>query len=371
MDLPDFKTEQWMNEHEGNALYNMTDTCVEPLTWKELLSMDSDHLLDQVTMDYGVITGDERLKQEILSLYSSGTIQNITMAQGCLQANEMVMDTLLYPGDTVLTFTPGYQQFTDIPKAIGCDVIELPLYEEKEWMPDFSEIETAMEHHPVKMIILNHPSNPTGSFLKREDLVRLIKLAEEHKTWILSDEVYRGLHKEEVSVSDLYDLGVSTSSFSKLFSLAGLRLGWIKGNKELIHAINVRRDYTIISTGQLADTLGLIALQHKDQLLDRSRKITDANKQVLSEFLQKDDRFSCVIPQAGTVCFLKYEGNISSRNFAEKIQEKYGVFYVPGACFGCENHLRLGLTRDPDQTFKGLQLTARFLSEAENVSGRK
>lgn len=363
MHLADFKTEQWMNDHEGNALYNMTDTCVEPLTWRELLAMDTDHLLDHVTMDYGDITGKTELKQAILSLYENGTVENITMAQGCLQANEMVMDTLLNPGDTVLTFTPGYQQFTDIPKAIGCHVIELPLYEDRGWMPDFQEIEKAMKK-PVKMIILNHPSNPTGSFLQREDLKRLIGLAEKADAWILSDEVYRGLHEQEDSVADLYEKGISTSSFSKLFSLAGLRLGWIKANREVIHAINVRRDYTIISTGPLADTLGLIAMNHKDELLERSRKITDGNKQVLREFLAEDPRFSCVIPDAGTVCFLRYEGKIESSVFAEEIQKKYGVFYVPGSCFDCENHLRLGLTRDPKQTRRGLELTARFLREA-------
>ena len=362
MDLPDFKTEQWMNDHEGNAVYNMTDTCVEPLSWNELAAMDRDHLLDHVMMDYGTITGDERLKREILSLYTSGSEENITMAQGCLQANEMVLDTLLNPGDTVLTFAPGYQQFTDIPAAIGCHVIQLPLYEERGWMPDFHEIEDAM-HQPVRMIILNHPSNPTGSFLKKEDLQRLADLAGKQNTWILSDEVYRGLHVDEISVSDIYERGISTSSFSKLFSLAGLRLGWIKGNRELIHQINVRRDYTIISTGQLADTLGLIALQHKEELLKRSRKITDANREVLQKFLKEDHRFSCVIPCAGTVCFLKYEGRISSRDLAEGIQKKYGVFYVPGSCFGCENHLRLGLTRNPHQTEEGLRLTARYLSE--------
>ena len=362
MDLPDFKTEQWMNEHEGNALYNMTDTCVEPLSWKELLAMDEEHLLDQVTMDYGTITGDERLKQEILSLYRTGTTENITMAQGCLQANEMVMDTLLNPGDTVLTFTPGYQQFTDIPAVIGCHVIQLPLYEEKGWLPDFEEIREVMKK-PVKMIILNHPSNPTGSLLSREDLKELISLAEKQNAWILSDEVYRGLHENEVSVSDMYERGVSTSSFSKLFSLAGLRLGWIRGNAELIHAINVRRDYTIISTGQLADTLGLIALKHKRELLERSRRITDENKKVLKQFLSEDKRFSCVIPEAGTVCFLRYQGNVPSAEFAEGIQKKYGVFYVPGSCFDCENHLRLGLTRKPESTRKGLELTARYLSE--------
>jgi aspartate/methionine/tyrosine aminotransferase len=360
MKLPDFKTEQWMNVYEGMARLNMTDTCVEPLSFQELMRMDTDHLLDRVTMDYGEIPGDTELRKQILSLYQKGKIENITMAQGCLQANEMVMETLLEAGDHVITFTPSYQQFSSLPASIGCQVTEIPLIEEKGWAPAWDQLEEAMRQK-VKMIILNNPNNPTGSFLEREDLIRLCSLAQKQGTWILSDEVYRGLHEEEVSVSDLYERGISTASLSKLFSLAGLRLGWIKASEELIHTINVRRDYSIISTGPMVDAMGRIALNHKEELLNRSRSITDANRKVLREYLQEDSRLSCVIPKAGTVCFLKYDAPVKSADLARGILQKDGVFFVPGSCFACESHLRYGLSRDPEMMKRGLHLLSAYL----------
>ena len=94
MRLPDFKVEQWMNDFENDAIYNLTDTCVESLTLKEM--MDFEQLdLNSIVLNYGQITGDVRLKKEILKLYETGTIDNITTAQGCLQANELAMHTLL------------------------------------------------------------------------------------------------------------------------------------------------------------------------------------------------------------------------------------------------------------------------------------
>ena len=81
-------------------------------------------------------------------------------------------------------------------------------------------------------------------------------LAKEYHLYILCDEVYQGLGDGEVAISDLYDKGISTASLSKVTSFAGLRLGWVKANYEVIKLINDRRDYHIISTGYLNDYLG-------------------------------------------------------------------------------------------------------------------
>lgn len=358
MKIADFKVEQWMNAYEGKAVFNMTDTCVSPFTLEQLTAMDTDALLSNVTLDYGTITGDVRMKKELLKMYTTGTIDSITMAQGCLQANEMVLETLLDPGDHVLAYTPSYQQFTDYPKSLGCTVTELQLYEDEQWQPSIPALQKAMEQK-VKLVILNNPNNPTGTVFAQEYLQELIALCRKQGTYVLCDEVYRD--PSLPSISDLYEKGIATSSLSKMFSLAGLRFGWIKGPQEVIDAINVRRDYSIISTGPLADTLALIALQHRKEILQRSHAIIDQNKQYLHAWLQQNPSFHIVMPDAGTVGFLKYDVKIPSVEFAKGILEQDGVFYVPGSCFDCEQHLRLGLTANAEQFQKGLQLTADYI----------
>ena len=68
MQIADFKVEQWMNDYEGKAVFNMTDTCVSPFTFQQLTAMDQQGILSKVKMDYGTITGDVHLKEEILKL---------------------------------------------------------------------------------------------------------------------------------------------------------------------------------------------------------------------------------------------------------------------------------------------------------------
>lgn len=293
MRLPDFKVEQWMNDYENDAIYNMTDTCVKSLTLQELLDLE-DFDFSNLILDYGQVTGDIELKKEILSLYEHGTIDNITTAQGCLQANELVMNTLLEKGDEVISV----EKFRGVLNS------------------------------STKMIILNNPSNPTGTEYSNEFLNALIELCKPYNTYILCDEVYRGLN-EEVSISDLYENGISTSSLSKMFSLAGLRLGWIKANEYVIHQINIRRDYSMISTGPLVDKLGWIALKHKDELILRAKNIISTNKNIVHEWLKDNPSFECVLPSGGTVCFLKYYFDLKSETFAKLLLAEKGVFFVP------------------------------------------
>lgn len=363
MRLRDFKVEQWMNDHEMQAVYNLTDTCASNLTLEDLLKLENINF-SELVMDYGQITGDLRLKSEILKLYRSGNIDQITTCHGCIHANELVMNTLLEQGDHVIVCKPGYQQFVDIPLSIGCTVTEVALDEENNWLPKLDDFKDSIQAN-TKMIILNNPSNPTGTLLDDDYLNALIDLVKDQSIYILCDEVYRGYETDVSSISDLYELGISTSSLSKLYGLAALRMGWIKANEEIINQINVRRDYSLISTGPLLDELSIIALKHKDELIASSKADVETNKKYILKWIQANPSYSIVLPNSGTVSFLKYSMDIKSRDFCLKLLEETGIFFVPGECFGVENHLRLGLAKDPKMVKEGLELLSRWTTSLD------
>lgn len=255
---------------------------------------------------------------------------------------------------------PGYQQFVDVPKSLGCKVHLVEL-DEMNWQLSAEKFRDVL-NSSTKMIVLNNPSNPTGTEYSRCFLNALIELCKPYNTYILCDEVYRGLN-DETSISDLYENGISTSSLSKIFSLAGLRLGWIKANTYVIHQINVRRDYSMISTGPLVDKLGWIALKHKDELILRAKEIISSNKTIVHEWLKENPYFECVLPSGGTVCFLKYYFELKSETFAKLLLAEKGVFFVPGSCFDKEYYFRLGLAQDSKLFKAGLDELSNFVDE--------
>lgn len=101
------------------------------------------------------------------------------------------------------------------------------LRQENGYLPDLDELRTLVTPD-TKMICINNPNNPTGALMSRELLEQIIEIARSADAYILCDEVYRHLTQTDEwceSIVDLYEKGISVSSMSKVFSLAGLRMG--------------------------------------------------------------------------------------------------------------------------------------------------
>lgn len=367
MKLNKFEVESYMTLHENNCQYNLADTCAKALTIKELLKYDGKDSLDflmNLSLDYGSIEGSHELKAGILNLYDSGDDEEIAICHGGVNANELVLMTLLNRDDHILSFLPTYQQLYSFPESLGVKVDFIELDETNNWKFDFVELEELI-NDKTKMICLNLPNNPTGTSLNLEEMNKLIEIARKYDLYILVDEIYRGLY-DEISISDLYEKAIATAGLSKVLSTAGLRIGWIKTkDKELIKLINERRDYSIISSGPLNDYLASLVLKHSKEILSRNREILEENKKYLENWLKTEEKLSCVIPENGTVCFIKYDYPIDSITLCEKLQKETGVFFVPGACFDVENHLRFGLANDPKTVKAGLQVFSNWL---KNIS---
>ena len=128
-----------------------------------------------------------------------------------------------------------------------------------------------------------------------------MEIAGDCGAWLLCDEVYRHLTQEDgwsESIVDLYDKGISVSSMSKVFSLAGLRLGWIATHDEdLREAVLCHRDYDLISCGMFDEALAAVALRHKDKVLARNRAVVRDNLKVLDAWIESEPRISYVKPQ--------------------------------------------------------------------------
>lgn len=366
MKLNEFDVETWMTNHENDCRYNLTETTISSLTLNDLqewVDEDISKNIMSTTMDYGPIIGSPRLKKAILSLYETGNEDNITITHGAINANELVMMSLLEPGDHVISLFPTYQQLYDFPRSLGCNVSLIYLDEKKDWMPSIEDFKKVIQPH-TKMICLNSPNNPTGTTLPLPFMKELIELAKKYNCYILCDEIYRGLNTTTMtlspSFSDYYEKAIITQSLSKVFSFAGLRLGWIKGSKDIIHTINLRRDYHIISSGPMNDYLGSLVLENKEHILERSMHICKESKKYLEQWLKSETHVSCVIPDEGPVAFLKYDLDIPSKELCEKLQNETGIFFVPGSTFGIENHLRFGFTH-LDEIKEALPIFSQWL----------
>ena len=372
MYIKPFGVEQWMNAYENDAKYNIAETCVDSLTIRELLELAGksegywEELLD-MRLSYGHIEGSEGLRRGIAGLFSEWTPDKILMSHGAIGANHLVFLAMVDPGDRVVSIMPTYQQMYSIPESLGADVKIIQLSYENSFLPDLEELRKLVQEKKPKMICLNNPNNPSGALIPDATLKNIVEIARSSDAWILCDEVYRHLNQSEgyaSSIVDLYEKGISTGSMSKVFSLAGLRMGWIAAPREVLDACTLHRDYNTISCGMIDDCLAGLALQYKDKLLSRSLSIVRTNLAILDSWVAGQEHIHYIKPQAGTTALLYYDRpDISSWDFCVQLMQEAGVMLTPGSCFGLEKCVRVGYAADTQVLKDGLAKLGDFLKK--------
>lgn len=372
MKIKTFKVEQWMNEYENDAVYNLAETCVDSLTLRELFRLSGKDpeaymaSLVDTRMTYSHIMGSPGLLKGIASLYLDIRPEQIIPAHGAIGANHQVIITLLEPGDSMVSVAPTYQQHFSIPESVGAAVNILQLCPENGFLPDLTALRK-MVTSKTKLITINNPNNPSGALIPEDMLKEIAEIARSADAYVLSDEVYRGISEDGSympSIVDLYEKGISVGSMSKAFSLAGLRLGWIVSrDADLIELCRERRDYDTISCGVLDDTIAALALENKDAIIKRNRAIVVTNRNILDQWVKSEPRVTYVKPKAGNTALIYYDADMPSREFCTRLLKETGVFFTPGECFDLEYCFRIGYAFDSETLAEGLNKTSEFLAK--------
>ena len=374
MKIRDFAIEMYMNAYETKCWYNLAETCVSSLTVEELLELGGERDKDlremlSLRMTYGHIEGSPSFKEGICSLYETIAPENVTTTHGAIGANSLIFAALIEPGDEVISVLPTYQQLYSLPEALGAKVTTLPLDTGNSFMPDAGLLAARMNER-VKLVVINNPNNPSGSVMDKAFLTRIIDAVKPYGAYILCDEAYRGLTHTgpnlTESVADLYEKGISTSSMSKCFALAGLRIGWAAGPKHVIELVNKHRDYTTISCGVIDDYLAGLALKHSGKVFERNLAIVRSNIEALDSWISSEPNFSYVRPRGGTTAFIKLNFDMPSKKFCLRLLEDTGVMVVPGSAMDVEGYIRMGYAFEKDLLETGLSLISQFTQKIVN-----
>lgn len=371
MKIKPFAVEEWMNAWEVGAKYNIAETCVDSISMNDLFELtgeDKTEFLNRLCarrLSYGDIEGLPEFRKGVCGLYKTLNIENIAPTHGASGANHHVFYSLISPGDRVVSIMPTYQQLYSIPESYGADVQILHLSKENNYLPDLEKLRRLVTPK-TKMICINNPNNPTGALMSEQMLREIVDIARSADAWILCDEVYRHLSQEDgwcPSIVDLYEKGISVSSMSKVFSLAGLRLGWIATHDmSVVKSCLSHRDYNLVSCGVFDEMLAAAALKHRDKLLERSRKIVRENLQILDDWVGSEPHVSYVKPKAGTTALVYYDLDISSYEFCEEMYKKTGAFVTPGDCFEVPHSMRIGYAYGKQDLIDGLKAISEYIA---------
>ena len=377
MKIADFKVEQWMNEWETQCTYNVAETCTYSVTLDQLFEIcggSRQQFMDEFAtrrLTYGDIEGNPAFLEGVCGLYETVRPEHVIPTHGAAGANYLVLSTLVEPGDHVVSIMPTYQQLYSIPAMCGAHVSILHLEKEDRYHVDAAKLD-ALCTDDTKLICINNPDNPTGALLSAEELQVIVDIARKHDAWLMCDEVYRLLVQADDAYStspvDLYDKAVVTSSMSKVWSLAGVRLGWcITKSPELRRELLSHRDYDLISCGMFDEAVAAYALAHADKILARSRRIVRQNLAALEEWVDSEPHLSFVRPEAGTTALVYYDYDLDSYEFCTRLIQEQGALVTPGDAFEEPRSMRIGYaySDNVDDLREGLAAISRFLRTLE------
>lgn len=369
-----FKLEDIFEDYEHEEQMNVLGASdAKSFTVEELVEFTGEELdLGTQELGYHDVKGEEQLRDAVAKSYPKAglTPANVLITAGASEAILLTLHVLLGPGDYALVCAPAYQSLPEMAEAAGARVMSYTYREGDNFEPDIDLIRRELRCcPPPKVLVLNTPHNPTGHVLSAEILNELIGLARKAGTRIVADEVFSGIvitaDEKVPSVAELDGEAVIINCLSKVYGLAGLRIGWVVGPEDIIKECKRLRYYTTLAPPNLVQLLAGAALRSRDRLLDRNQQIVKENYSYATRWLAEHEEFlAWTVPQAGTVMLLRLRSAVDTERFARDLAQSRRVFLVPCTTgFGMpEGYLRLGLGGDPAEFKDGLEELSAHLN---------
>jgi aspartate/methionine/tyrosine aminotransferase len=364
-----FRMERYQSMYEHRVRYNLSESGVHPLTVGELLEIaGSDVSVADIRLGYGQSNGSDGLRELIADQYEGASTASVLVTVGGVEANFACFWHLFETEGTAALVLPTYGQVPGLLESFGGRLSTVNLVEENGWQPDLDALERALAGG-ARFVLITNPNNPTGASLTRESMDAIAALTEKHAAWIMADEIYAGAEtgdEKTPSFWGCHDRVLITNSLSKAYGLPGLRLGWVVGPSDLIGELWGRTDYTTIAPANVSDALACVALEPstRARILERTRGIVRANLGLLESWMaEQDGRFSYRRPNAGAICYTRYDASINSTDFAEKLRIEKDVLVVPGDHFGMDHYLRIGFGNPADELVEALGLVREAFDE--------
>lgn len=273
--------------------------------------------------------------------------KNIVMTVGAAGGLNVILKSLINPGDEVIVFAPYFGEYRSYTNNYDGVLVEISPNTEN-FQPKLDEFEQKITPK-TKAVIVNTPNNPTGVVYSEETIRRLAAIMDakqkEYGTeiFLISDEPYRELVYDGAEVPYLtkyYANTVVGYSFSKSLSLPGERIGYlvipdeISDSEELLAAANVAtRILGFVNAPTLQQKLVAKCIREKTDI-----SFYDRNRETLYNGL-RECGFECIKPEGAFYLFVKSPA-ADEKEFCAAAK-KYNILIVPGSSFGCPGYVRL------------------------------
>ncbi len=266
-------------------------------------------------------------------------------------------------GDVVLVPYPCYPIFANGPLLAGASLFYMPQRKENHYVIDFSDIPEEVAKK-AKFMLVSYPNNPTTAISPDSFYEELIVFAKKYEIIVLHDNAYSELVFDGRTCGSFLqfkgakEVGIEFNSLSKTYGLAGARIGFCVGNKEIVEKLKTLKsnlDYGMFLPIQRA---AIAAITGDQSCVKDTRSAYERRRNVLCDSFNRIG-WKMKPPEATMFVWAKIpDGFPDSMTFALELMEKTGVLVTPGSAFGTlgEGYARLALVQDEEMLHRAAEL---------------
>jgi len=287
----------------------------------------------------------------------------VVEAAGTSMANHLAMAAILEPGDEVLMEHPAYGLILDAALYLEAEVKRFERSEANGYAVEPDAIRRLVTPR-TRLIVITNLHNPS-SVQTPDSVIREIgDIARSIGALVLMDEVYLDAVYERTPATSFH-LGpefVVTNSLTKVYGLTGLRCGWILAQPDLARKMRRLNDVYGATPVHPGEILSVAAFENLEVIRERSRGIVEADRALLTDFLDRHPQVSAVRTEWGTTSFPRLLRG-KADEFLTGLRSKYETSAVPGRFFEMPDHFRIGMGVNTEMFAEGLRRIGKALAE--------
>ncbi len=298
--------------------------------------------------------------------------KEIIVTVGGSEAIDIAMRAMLDPGDEVLVPQPSFVSY--VPCAVLAGGVAVPIeLEEKDEFRLTPEKLLEKITPKTKLLVMPFPNNPTGAVMRREHLLEIARIVEEHDLFVLSDEIYSELtyggeaHVSIASLPGMKERTVLINGFSKAFAMTGWRLGYACAPEVILKQMLKIHQFAIMCAPTTSQYAAIDAMKNSDDDVDHMRESYDQRRRYLLHAFE-EMRLECFEPMGAFYTFpsIKRFG-MTSDEFANRLLQEEKVAVVPGTAFGDsgEGYLRVSYAYSLKSLKEALGRIERFVNRLD------
>ena len=308
----------------------------------------------------------EKLRKENNLTYEPG---QIVVSSGAKHSLYNIFQALCNEGDEVIIPSPYWLSYPEMVRLAGARPVFARTLPEESFKLTPRLLSSVLSPK-TKALILNSPSNPTGTVYSENELKALARIIKEKGIFVISDEIYEKLIYDDnthISIAsldkDIYRLSIIVNGVSKSYAMTGWRIGYLAASKEIAAAVAAIQSHSTSNPASISQKAALAALKGGQEEIHRMVAEWRRRRDYIVERMKRIKSISCFKPGGAFYLFCDISSTgMNSVEAADRLLEEVRVAVIPGRAFGWDTHLRLSFAASMDNITEALNRLEKFFT---------